>query len=189
MMTSRANATRDSIEFESDAQMLQAARAAQGPARRRHDRDRLVGHHRGEGRARGPVERVFQDAGNAVVELRGAQHEPVAFGDRRKQFLDRRGPLLALEILVVERDRREVPDRDLGAAGEFLAQRLQHRIRIGAAAQAAGHSNQADRCGFCISRSCRGWGAPHSESRSPMPTFSRRMPAIGMIRIAPGCWN
>ena len=61
----------------------------------------------------------------------GAQStSPVAFGDRRKQRLDRRGPFLALEILIVERDGSEVPNHDLGAAGEFLAQGFQHRIRI-----------------------------------------------------------
>ena len=48
----------------------------------------------------------------------------------------------AFEILIVERDGPEVPNHDLGAAREFLAQRFQHRIRIRAAAQAAGHSNQ-----------------------------------------------
>ncbi len=105
----------------------------------------LVGQHRLEGRARGPVDRVFEDARDAVVELRRAQHEPVGLGDVGEQFLDDRRPLVALEILVVGRDRREIVDLQLGAAGEFLPQGLQHRVRIGAGAQAAGHPDEADR--------------------------------------------
>ena len=62
-----------------------------------------------------------------------------------EQCLDRLGTFFALEILVVKRDRPKVVYLEVGAAGEFLAQCLQHRVRIRAAAQAAGHSNQAGR--------------------------------------------
>ena len=85
MITSRANATRDSIELRATRMCSRHRAPPSGPARSRHDRDRLVRHDRGEGGARRPVERVLQHAGNAVVELGRAEHEPVAFGDRREQ--------------------------------------------------------------------------------------------------------
>src|SRR5690349_19222824 len=98
-------------------------------------------HDGGEGRARRPVERVLQYAGNTVVELWRAKDEPVAFGNRGEQRLDGLGAFLALEILVVKRNRSKVVYPQLGATGEFLAQCLEHRVRIGAGAQTAGHPN------------------------------------------------
>src|SRR5579871_5549582 len=73
--------------IERHAHVLEAARAAEGPARGRHDRHRLVGQHRLKGRARGPVDRIFQYARDAVVELRGAQHEPVGRRDVGQHLL------------------------------------------------------------------------------------------------------
>src|SRR6266478_4968310 len=120
--------------IEHNPHVFEASGAAQRPARGRHDRDVLIGQDRLEGRARGPVDRVFQDAGDAVVELRRAQYEPVRLGDVGEQLFHDRRPLVAFEILVVEWDRREVVDQKIGAAGEFLAQRLKHRVRIGTGA-------------------------------------------------------
>src|SRR3984893_9171600 len=107
--------------------MLETACAPQASTRRRHDRDRLICHNRGEGGARGPVERVLQNAGNAVVELRRAQHQAIAPGNRGEQFLDRLGALLAFEILVVKRYRPQVIDLEVSAAGELLTEGLEHR--------------------------------------------------------------
>ena len=89
----------------------------------------------------------FKHAGDAVVELRRAEHEPVGRVDVGQQFLDRRRPLVALEILIVQRDRREIVELQIGAAGEFLPQGLEDRVRIGTGAQAAGHSDE-DRGGL-----------------------------------------
>ena len=80
-----------------------------------------------------------------MVEFRRAEDKPVGIVDGGEQRFHGSGPLLALEILVVERDRREVVDHEIGSAGEFLAQCLQYRVRIGTGAQAAGHSDEADR--------------------------------------------
>src|SRR6516162_4927621 len=108
--------------------MLQAPCAAERPARRRHDCDRLMRHDRGEGRTRCPIERILQDAGNAVVELRRAKNQPVALGDRCEQCLDRLGAFLAFEILIVKWYWAEIVNSKLGATRKFLAQCLEYRV-------------------------------------------------------------
>ena len=80
-----------------------------------------------------------------MVELGRAEDEPVGIGDVGEQLFHDLRPLFALEILVVERDRREVVEHEIGAAGELLAQGLQYRVRIGTGAQAAGHAKEAER--------------------------------------------
>ena len=65
-----------------------------------------------------------------MVELRRAQHEAIAPGNRSEQSLDRLGALLAFEILVVKWYRPQVIDFEVGSASELLAEGLEHRIRI-----------------------------------------------------------
>ena len=96
------------------------------------------------------------------------------------------GRFSPFEILVIERDRPQVVDLEVGAAGELLAQRLQHRIRIGAAAQTAGHSNQADqgrslvrRRSPLIAKAARPW--------QPSPQDATAIPDDAMLELRPNC--
>ena len=69
-----------------------------------------------------------------MVEFGRAKNDPIALGYRREQSLDRFGTFLALQILVVKGDRAQIVYLEVSAAGEFLSQCLEYRVRIRTAA-------------------------------------------------------
>ncbi len=91
----------------------------------------------------GPVERILQDAGHAVIIFRGDDDHAVARLNGRAQGAYRFMCVLGIIILVVERQSMQRKNLERGPRRERIPEAAKHRGAVGAAAQASGETEKA----------------------------------------------
>ena len=91
-----------------------------------------------EDRARDPVERVLEHAGDTVVVLGRDEEDCVGLGDGGVDGMDGGRLVVAVEVLVVERDVTDVDQRELDRGLQVTGEQLDEGGAEGGLPQASG---------------------------------------------------
>src|SRR5690606_33796175 len=136
--------------------------------------------------ARGPVERVLQNAGHAVIVLGRDDDQAVAAGDFLPQGADGRRGTLAVLVRIVERNVVQREDGQLRLGAEGGSERLQNRHAVGLAADAAGKAEKADGLAAVVGHGgSRSSFRPERRRRRPVPVAAGGAQADGALHEMP----